>query len=293
MAVTSNGPDPTDILRVAVVQMNSQDDKAANVETALALIDRAAGTGARLVALPEVWTYLGPDAGNHDAAEPIPGPTIERLAERARRHGIYLHCGSIFEGVPGEPRLFNTSVVLDPAGEIVAGYRKIHMFDVDLDGSERYRESATMAPGDEIVTFDLDGVRVGLTICYDLRFPELFRILALRGAEAIILPAAFTLTTGKDHWEVLIRARAIENQVFMVASGQVGKHPPGNACFGRSMIVDPWGTVLATAPDEPTVIVADLDRARLRKIRRQVPSLANRMPDRYCWPEPVGAGMVR
>ena len=297
MAVSSNGSSPADILRVAVVQMNSQDDKSANVETALSLIDRAAGTGARLVALPEVWTYLGPDAGNRDAAEPIPGPTIARLAERARRHGIYLHCGSVYEIAPGEPRLFNTTVVLDPAGEVVARYRKIHMFDVDLSGSESYRESATNAPGDELVTFDLDGVRVGLTICYDLRFPELFRILALRGAEVIVLPAAFTLTTGKDHWEVLIRARAIEDQVYMVASGQVGKHPTGSGsaawCYGRSMVVNPWGTVIATAPDEATVISADLDLAYLRKVRRQIPSLANRMPDRYRWPEAAPVSLPR
>jgi predicted amidohydrolase len=271
--------------------MNSQDDKAANVESALALIDRAAGTGARLVALPEVWTYLGPNEGNRDAAEPIPGPTIARLAERARRHGIYLHCGSIYEAVPGEPRLFNTTVVLDPSGEIVAKYRKIHMYDVVLDGVATYQESATNAPGDEIVTFDLDGITVGLTICYDLRFPELFRILALRGAEVIVLPAAFVMMTGKDHWEVLIRARAIENQVFMVAPDQVGTHPPGKWCYGRSMIVDPWGTVVTTASDAETVIVADLDRALLRKVRRQVPSLANRLPDRYRWPDPAAVAV--
>jgi deaminated glutathione amidase len=277
-----------DLLRVAVVQMNSRDDKDTNVEAALALIDRAAGTGARLVALPEVWTYLGPDAGNRDAAEPIPGPTIERLAERARRHGIYLHCGSVYERAAGEPRLFNTTVVVDPSGEIVAKYRKIHMFDVDLAGAESYRESATNAPGDEIVTFDLDGVTIGLAICYDLRFPELFRILALRGAEVIVLPAAFTLTTGKDHWEVLIRARAIENQVFMLAPGQVGSHPSGSGnawCYGRSTIVNPWGTVQAVAHDDATVITSELDLSYLRRVRRQIPSLANRMPDRYRWPE--------
>lgn len=293
MTVSFNGSNPADLLRVAVVQMNSQDDKTTNIDTALDLIDRAASTGARLVTLPEVWTYLGPDNGNHDAAEAIPGPTVERLADRAQRHGIYLHCGSVYERAPGEPRLFNTTVVLDPAGKIVARYRKIHMFDVDLEGSESYRESATMVPGDEIVTFDLDGITVGLAICYDLRFPELFRILALKGAEVVILPAAFTMRTGKDHWDVLIRARAIENQVFMVAPGQVGQHPPGNWCFGRSLIVDPWGVVLATAPDEATVITADLDRAGLRKIRRQVPSLANRMPDRYRWPDAQEAAVVR
>jgi len=273
-----------DRLRVAAVQMNSRDEKAANLETALGLIDRAAAAGARLVALPEVWPYLGPDAGNRANAEPIPGPTIDRLADRARRHGVYLHAGSIHEVRPDDPRLFNTTVVIDPDGDIVARYRKIHMFDVVLDGVADYEESATVSPGDELVVLDVDGTAVGLAICYDLRFPELFRILALRGAEVILLPAAFTLTTGKDHWETLIRARAIENGVFMVAPAQIGQHPPGNWCYGRSLIVDPWGTVLATAPDVETVITADLDRALLRQVRRQIPSLANRQPDRYAWP---------
>ena len=274
-----------DTLRVAAVQMNSRDDIAANLDTALALIDRAAASGARLVALPEVWTYLGPSEGNRDAAEPIPGPTVELLAERARRHRLYLHAGSLYESRPGEPLLRNTAVVLNPDGDIIARYSKIHMFDVTLDGVAAYRESDTNAPGDEIVVADVDGVRVGLAICYDLRFPELFRILALRGAEVVVLPAAFTLTTGKDHWEVLIRARAIENGLFMVAPAQVGQFPPHHHTYGRSLIVDPWGIVLATAPDTETVVVADLDLAYLKKVRRQIPSLANRMPDRYRWPD--------
>jgi predicted amidohydrolase len=277
--------DGAEMLRVAAVQMNSRDDKAQNVATALELIDRAAASGARLVALPEVWTYLGPEQANRANAEPIPGPTIARLAARARRHGIYLHCGSIYEVRAGDPRVFNTTALLDPNGDVVATYSKIHMFDVVLDGVAAYQESATVSPGDAIVTVDVDGITVGLAICYDLRFPELFRILALRGAELIVLPAAFTLTTGKDHWEVLIRARAIENGVFMLAPAQVGTYGDGKWCYGRSLIVDPWGTVLATAPDAETVIAADLERDRLRQIRRQVPSLANRMPDRYAWPD--------
>lgn len=279
----------SDLFRVAAVQMNSRDDKAANIQTALELIDRAAGTGARLVALPEVWTYLGDPEGNRANAEPIPGPTTELLAERARRHGIYLHCGSMYEIRPGVPKVLNTTVVLGPDGAVLAKYSKIHMFDVVLDGVATYEESATVQPGDEIVTVDIDGVRVGLAICYDLRFPELFRILALRGAEVIVLPAAFTLMTGKDHWETLIRARAIENTVFMVAPAQMGPDSSGKWCYGRSMIVDPWGIPLATAPDAETVIAATLDRSLLRNIRRQVPSLANRMPDRYVWPEQAAA----
>ncbi|CAA9562588.1 MAG: Aliphatic amidase AmiE [uncultured Thermomicrobiales bacterium] len=277
-------------LSVAAVQMNSGADKVANVETALRLIDRAAAGGARLIALPEVWTYLGPEEGERENAEPIPGPTTDRLAERARRHGVWIHAGSIVETRAGDPRLRNTTAVLAPSGEVVARYTKIHLYDVVLDGVATYQESATISPGDEIVTVDVEGVTVGLTICYDLRFPELFRILALRGAEVIVLPAAFTLATGKDHWEVLIRARAIENGVFMVAPAQVGKHGD-KWCYGRSMIVDPWGTVLATAPDTETAIGCDLDLDRLRSVRRQVPSLANRIPERYAWPEVAATGV--
>lgn len=274
-----------DSLRVAAVQMNSAGDRAANLETALGLIDRAVAAGARLVALPEIWSYLGPDSGNRDSAEPIPGPTIDRLADRARRHGIYVHAGSIFEQESGDPRLFNTTAMLDPDGNLIAKYRKIHLFDVVLDGVATFEESATVSPGDEIVVVDVDGMSIGLAICYDLRFPEVFRLLALRGAEAIVMPAAFTMTTGKDHWEVLLRARAIENGVFLVAPAQVGRHEPDKWCFGRSMIVDPWGTVVATAPDIETIVLADLDRALLHRVRRQVPSLANRRPESYVWPD--------
>ena len=272
-------------IAVALVQMNTDNDVAANHAAAFDGIDRAAATGARLVSLPEVWTYLGPDEGNDAAAETIPGPLVEQLAERARRHGIYLHAGSILERVEGEPRFFNTTVVFDPRGEIIATYRKIHLFDVDLESDTAYNESTTVAPGDEIVTFDLDGVTVGLAICYDLRFPELFRILALKGAKVVLLPAAFTATTGKDHWEPLIRARAIENGCYMVAIAQIGMHTPGRWCYGRSMVVDPWGTVIAQASDQPTVLTSHLDLGLVQKVRRQIPSLRNRLPDRYAWPD--------
>jgi predicted amidohydrolase len=274
-----------DLIPVAAVQMNSRGDKAANIQTALELIDQAAAGGARLVALPEVWTYLGDQAGNRDNAETVPGPVSESLAERARRHRIYLHGGSYYTLEPGNPKVLNTTIVFNPDGDLIASYSKIHMFDVVLEGVATYEESATVSPGNEIVTFDLDGMRVGLAICYDLRFPELFRILALRGAELIVLPAAFTMTTGKDHWELLIRARAVENGVYMLAPAQVGSYEPGKWCYGRSVIVDPWGTVLSTAPDVETTISAAADRELLRRVRRQVPSLANRMPDRYAWPE--------
>jgi predicted amidohydrolase len=274
---------------VAVLQMNSGADKEENIAAALDLIDRAAADGARLVALPEVWPYLGPDDANRDHAESIPGPITELLAERARRHGIYVHGGSIYELRTGDPGLYNTAVVIDPHGEIIGRYSKIHMFDVVLDGIAQYQESATVTPGDEIVLVEIDGCRVGLAICYDLRFPELFRVLALRGARAVILPAAFTLTTGKDHWETLIRARAIENGLYMIAPAQWGKHPPGNWCYGRSMVVDPWGTVLATAQDGVSIARAIVDPSRVDAVRRQIPSLANRRPGAYQWPEEATA----
>jgi len=284
-------PSTNELLAVAAVQFNACGDKAANIRTALELIDRAAGAGARLICLPEIWTFMGDDEGTRANAEPIPGPVTDLLAEKARRHGVYLHAGSFHERVAGDPRVRNTTVVFGPSGEIVARYRKIHLFDIELDGVASYQESAVVAPGDEVVTFDMDGVTVGLAICYDLRFPELFRILALRGAEIIVLPAAFTMTTGKDHWEVLIRARAIENQIFMIAPNQHGTYNDKNWCYGRSTIVDPWGVVLATAPDADTVITATLDRTRLAAIRRQIPSLANRMPDRYAWPDEATVGV--
>ena len=272
-------------LSVALVQINSGDSKEQNVSDALAGIDRAAATGARLVTLPEVWSYLGPESGKRDAAETIPGPLSDLLADRARRHGIFLHAGSVYERVEGEPRNYNTTVVYDPNGDEIARYRKIHLFDVDLDSDTAYNESTSVAPGEEIVTFEIDEIIVGLTICYDLRFPELFRILALRGAKVIVLPAAFTLVTGKDHWEPLIRARVIENAVYIVAPAQVGQHPPGLWCYGRSMVVDPWGVVTAQASDQPTVLTSHLDLAYVEAVRRQVPSLRNRLPDRYAWPE--------
>jgi predicted amidohydrolase len=272
-------------LNVAIVQMNSQEDKGANIAAALDLIDRAAATGARLVALPEVWPYLGPDDVSRDQAEAIPGPISEALAQRARRHGIYIHGGSIYEKRPGDPGMYNTTVVIDPTGEIIAHYSKIHMYDVVLDGIAEYQESATVTPGNETTITEIDGIPVGLTICYDLRFPELFRILALKGAQAIVLPAAFTLMTGKDHWETLIRARAIENELYMIAPAQWGTHPPGKWCYGRSMVVDPWGTVVTTAPDGVGIAYATVDPSRVAAVRRQIPSLANRRPEAYRWPE--------
>jgi predicted amidohydrolase len=267
-------------LRVAAIQLNSQDDPAENRRAAGALIEAAARAGARLVALPETWTYLGTPAGIAAAAEPLDGPTAAWLAETARRFGTYLHGGSFYERAEDGRRVYNTTLVFDPDGRAIARYRKIHLYDVDFAGQFRLMESDTVAPGDEVVTAAVDGLTVGLSICYDLRFPELYRLLTLAGARALLVPAAFTLHTGRDHWEVLLRARAIENQAFVIAPAQVGAHPGGH-CFGRSMIVDPWGTVLAQAPDRPGVITAELDLAAQERIRRELPALANRRPAVY------------
>ena len=276
-------------IRIAAVQMNSGADKEANLRAAEGLIDQAAEWRPRIIALPEYFNFLGPSEAHEVNAEPIPGSTIERLAERARKHGVYLHCGSLLERSARPGKFYNTSVVLNPQGDIVAHYRKIHLFDVEVAGHVSAQESSTIEPGDEIVTLDLDSVRFGLSICYDLRFPELYRILALLGAKVLFVPAAFTMFTGKDHWEVLLRARAIENQAFVVAPAQVGKHPPNGVSYGRSMIVDPWGLLLAQAGDSPDVIVSDLSLEALARVRRDVPSLRNRRPSSYRWPQVDGS----
>lgn len=272
-------------VRVALVQLNSRDDKAANIAEAEAAIVRAAEAGARLIALPELWTYLGPSAGNRANAEPIPGPVTERLADLARRYAIILHGGSMLEAPAEgavESRPYNTAVLFDAAGRLAATYRKIHLFDAaPVDGDAQYLESDSTAAGDRIVALEVDGLRLGLATCYDLRFPELFRALALAGAELILLPAAFTRETGRVHWEPLLRARAIENGCFVLAAGQTGPHPPARVCHGHSMVVDPWGTVLAEAGDSPDVLLMELDLARVAEVRRRLPSLANRRPDVY------------
>jgi predicted amidohydrolase len=273
-------------VRVAAVQLNSNGDKARNLDAAERLVRAAAADGAQLVALPEKWNLLADGAELVAGAEPLDGPSLSGARGWARELGIHLLAGSISErGSEGE-KASNTSVLIGPDGEDVAVYRKIHMFDVEVGGVS-YRESAHERPGSEAVTAPLDDVVAGLTVCYDLRFPELFRIVALRGARLILVPSAFTLATGRDHWEVLLRARAIENQLFVIAPNQVGEAPPHYSSFGRSMIVDPWGVVLATAPDGECFIAADLDFEAQDRVRESLPSLANRQPEAYLWPQPT------
>jgi predicted amidohydrolase len=286
------------LLRVAAVQLNSTADKAANVAAADRLTRAAAADGARLIVLPEKWSVLGADDDLRAGAEALDGPAISWARAIARELSIDLVAGSIVESPPtdralaggklassadagGGGKLANTSVHIDPHGEVRAVYRKLHMFDVEVEGRS-YRESAVTEPGEEIVlSATAEGVELGMSICYDLRFPELFGVLALRGARVVALPSAFTLPTTRDHWEILVRARAIENEVFVIAANQVGSHPGGHHSGGRSMIVDPWGVVLARADDREGFVAADLDLDRQVEIRAQLPVLAHRRPQVY------------
>jgi predicted amidohydrolase len=310
------------LLRVAAVQLNSTADKAANVAAADRLTRAAAADGARLIVLPEKWSVLGADEDLRAGSETLDGPAVSWARAIAQELAIDLVAGSIVElrqegGAAGRrpagrngdsrrrrvspgfgraprqsdrrERLANTSVHIDPHGEVRAVYRKLHMFDVEVEG-RAYCESAVTEPGDEVVlSATADGVELGMSICYDLRFPELFRSLSLRGARVVVLPSAFTLPTTRDHWEVLVRARAIENEVFVLAANQVGAHPGGHRSGGRSMIVDPWGVVLAEAGDGEGFVAADLDLDRQQEIRAQLPVLAHRRPQVYGRPEEVRA----
>jgi len=277
-------------MRVAAVQLNSTDDKSRNLEIAERLVRRAGAEGAALVVLPEKFNVLGSPEQLHAGAESLEGETLGLMSVLAAELGLWLVAGSIVERVPGEPKLRNTSVLLDPDGRTGAVYRKIHMFDVEVGGVS-YRESDAEAPGEEIVVAQAGALALGLAVCYDLRFPELFRIMAVRGAQAFTLPSAFTVPTGRAHWEILLRARAIENQAFAIAAGQVGPHSPDRESYGHSAIVDPWGAVLAAAGDEAEdVVVADLDLDAQADVRAKLPALANRRPGAYRWPEPVLEG---
>ncbi|HEY2435886.1 MAG TPA: carbon-nitrogen hydrolase family protein [Solirubrobacteraceae bacterium] len=268
-------------MRVGAVQLTSTEDTDRNLATADRLVREAAERGAELVVLPEKWSLLGTGDQLREGAEPLDGPTVSWARDVAGELGIDLVAGSIVERVPGREKTSNTSVHVGPDGAIKATYRKLHMFDVEVDGM-LYAESEHEQPGDDVVVSALaDGTAIGMSICYDVRFPELYRLLAVRGAEIVSVPSAFTLATTRDHWEVLLRARAIENQCFVVAPNQIGSHPGGYRSGGRSMIVDPWGLVLATAPDLETTIVADLDPDVLHDVRRRLPALTHRRPEVY------------
>ncbi len=267
-------------LPVALVQLDASDDVETNLAQALALADDAAAAGARLVALPEYLQFRGPDDGFRASARPIPGRYTDAFAEVARRRDAWILVGSVAETSMDRRRPYNTSVLVGPSGRIAATYRKIHLFDVAVERGPADTESARVTAGLNAVCADVDGIKVGLSVCYDLRFPELYRSLALAGAEVLTVPANFTERTGRDHWEVLLRARAIENAAWVLAPSQIGG-PPGQPAFGRSMIIDPWGTVVAQAADGVGIIRADVETDRVAAVRRQIPVLANRRPEAY------------
>ena len=263
----------------AAVQMTSGEDKEHNLETAERLVRDAAERGARLVALPELFNCLGRKEQVIRAAEPVPGPTSRRMSHLARRLRITLLAGSICERAEGRDRIFNTSLLFDASGTLLARYRKIHLFDVDLPGRVSYQESSWMVPGRDVVSADTDHGGLGLSICYDLRFPELYRRLVRQGSRILLVPSAFSLPTGRDHWEVLLRSRAIENLAYVIAPNQCGRHTPGFATCGRSAIIDPWGVTLAVAPDGEGVVLGRLDARRQETIRRELPALSHRRLD--------------
>ena len=268
-------------MRVAAIQLCSTPDKERNLATATDLIAQAIGAGAEFIALPELFNLWGSGAQIREGAEPIDGPTITWARDLAAANKITLLAGSITErSTHNRDHLHNTSCLIDAGGEVIGTYRKIHLFDVDVPGAH-HRESATITAGNEVVVADAGELCVGMATCYDLRFPELFRAQLERGANSVVLPSAFTAATGKDHWEPLLRARAIENQVFVIAPNQRGSSNDKLHWHGRSMIIDPWGIVLATAPDRDCVITADLDLEQLEHIRSILPSGDHRRPELF------------
>lgn len=269
-------------ITVAALQMTSGVDVEANVDAALRLVERAADRGATYIQLPEYFNYLGPAKGFTTAAESVPGPTTRRLATVAASRRVTIHIGSLLERSDDPGRCYNTGVVLGPTGEIAATYRKAHLFDIDLPDQVVHRESDSIRPGDRLVVCDLEGFRLGVSICFDLRFPELYRSLALAGATVIAIPAAFNAVTGAAHWEVLVRARAIENHAFVVAAAQVGTTDDGIATYGHSLIVDPWGEVVAESREfGEDVLVAEVDVTEAVRRRGQIAVLQLRKPELY------------
>ncbi len=260
----------------AAVQMLATDDKAVNLKEAKHWLRRAAAQGARVAALPEVFIWRGNKKSEREFAEPIPGPTSDALAELAHELGIYVLAGSILEAIPDTPKAYNTSLFFDPSGKLLAAYRKIHLFDVDLANGTSLRESATREFGISVAVADMGFCKAGLSVCYDLRFPELYRGLAKQDVDLIFVPSAFTAYTGEAHWETLLRARAIENQVYIVAPDQFGKSAKSFETHGHSMIIDPWGRILAELPDGPGVITAEIDLDYLAKVRAELPALKHR-----------------
>lgn len=275
MTTTNTG----DTFRCAVVQLRSTEDVDANLCTVEELVRAAASDGAQVVALPENFAFLRIDPRTPAPAQPLDGPIVSRMSALAASVGVHLLLGSLPESVPGDSRNHNTSVWLGPDGSILGAYRKIHLFDIDIPGAETFKESDQVTPGRDLVTVETEHATFGLSVCYDLRFPELYRGLVGAGATCLTVPAAFTMTTGRDHWHVLLRARAIENQCYVLAPGQWGVHGGKRHSYGHSLIIDPWGTVLSDVPDGLGYAIARIDLARLATIRRNLPALQHRRRD--------------
>lgn len=264
----------------AAIQMDSTGNLQENLAAITDFVDEAAARGAKLIAMPENVNYVGTESAAN--AEEVPGgPTFCHLSALAQKHQVWLHCGSIYEKNPNDPRPYNCNMVINPKGELVAKYHKLHPFDVVIKNGPEVKESDRICPGSDIVTVDTGEVgHWGLSICYDIRFGEMYRLMALEGAQILFTPADFTMNTGKDHWEPLLRARAIENGCYVIAPGQYGIKPKFQA-YGKSLIVDPWGNVIAKAPDHPCVITAEIDLDYLDKVRMQIFTLENRRSDLY------------
>jgi predicted amidohydrolase len=264
----------------AAIQLDSQQNKRENLKAIGELIDEAASKNAKIIGLPETITYIGVDEEVKDNAELIGGETTQLLCEKAKKYNVWLHGGSFFELVEGQDKVYNTTLLINPKGEIVAIYRKLHLFDVEIDSGHSIKESNIYLPGEEIVVAKTDLGNIGLSICYDIRFPEIYRIMALMKAQVIFAPASFTLFTGRDHWEPILRARAIENGCYIIAPSQIGKKAMVQT-NGKTMIIDPWGNVIAKASDYPSVILAEIDLQYVNSVRKQIPVLKNRRLEIY------------
>jgi predicted amidohydrolase len=260
-------------ISTAVIQINAGPDKKRNLDNAARLIKRASRNGARLVALPELFNWRGTKKDFDKNSEPLSGCTYKEMSDLASSLNIFIHCGSILEANPRSKKPFNTSFLLSPEGKRIAHYRKINLFTLNERGGNSIDEKKLYSAGRKATCTLTPFGKVGLTICYDLRFPELFRSLTFQGAEIIFVPSAFTFNTGKAHWEILLRTRAIENQIFIIAPNQYGKGPSSTLNYGHSMIVDPWGTIIARCQNGERIIYADLDLSYLKRVRKKLPVL--------------------
>jgi len=260
----------------AALQMTSTVDRAHNHARAARLVAAAADAGAQLIGLPEMWPFMGPEAERLAHAETLEGPSLSLCRGLAEEHGVWILAGSIPEQSPDAAKVFNTSALVSPDGTLAGVYRKVHLFDVDIPDGARYRESAGVASGSETCVAATPLGKIGLSVCYDLRFPELYRALSAKGAELVTVPSAFTLYTGKDHWEVLLRARAIEDLCYVLAPAQFGRHSEKRVTYGHAMLVHPWGTVLACAADGEGMAIGPVDLGEVQRVRRELPALAHR-----------------